>query len=1570
MLEFEDEPATRANGPLPKKKRRRILVAALVFLFVFLPLGGLFLNGPGFRSLARYGGLKAVAGQGLAGDFRVEGTLWSGFRVVGVELSDGTDDGISIVIEDVLVDYRLGNLISAPTKLAWLDALRIGKAEIRLVLPDLDESPAAKEELAQRKAPTDFSPIWSLLAADLHIEDLTLSIQQGDRITSFESLHFSLPGEGEGSLRIGTLALPGQSPLEAIDAVLQRGERELTLGPIPLLGYATVEALGLAEPEPGNWHIDASVEAGGGGLEVRFRSPGKVALNLRRGASVDLAKLPADAPSELRGSITDLALNFEGDFAKPASWTIDGKLVASEVGWGRHAVDSVLLLIDGGDLSLEAARERATLRLTASVPFENAEATADLKALPTDFGLVLAVPSLTNLLATMENAPPLGGSVSLELRDGQWSGGRLRTGNLLLQTGELHWNEVALPDGQVAARVERENFLRLGADFALDDSNHLRLEAGFDTEALSYEGTADLALDTAGQLGVILADLGNEAVSGSSKLDWKGVGELREARHEGSLTVSLDSLALGSGHPLGGGFEASYGEGKATLERFTLNAGDVALGGTAIWDWERLVLPDWQITRGGRTPLSLRVGLPLKPGTEGGFLAQTGPVSLELDLDGLAFEEISRFWSDAPPLDGTFEGSVRAEGTFAATELDGEVKFVALPAEESSATDSRSLVAASFGLHGDLRAPASWEARLDAALSGLRFQEVALESLSLNATTDPSAPDRPFVAALRFEQAGTTLDARARLELGKAPTLSNLADLPLQLDATLAVAAVEKLLQDLAPEKWKSFPLAGSLDARVEDLVLHRGSFVDGTLSLASEELAIESEKFASFAIDADFPEADRLVASVDLGLDPLNQLQGGGEVHWRERTYEGHLELAADLVSKESALRRILGGTRLGDLLPKTTRIDWEGDGDLGRNGHRGRLSLDAAGLTLADGAEPISLKLAGDYHDTSAQFPEIALRSRPLDLDASLGWDGKTLLLSGKGLSSGREVLALDASVPLSADRLDAVSWFGQEEPLSLTLKIADYRLETFTRLFHAKSPVQGALSLALAASGSPAKPALNSELALDGISVPREGGELAAGRLDLKISAPEETLSIEGDYHHPDVKPLAIRASLPFHPAAWAKDERQFKEEKLEASAKMERSSLDFLVGQVPGIESITGEIALDAAVSGSLAAPEIRGSGMLDVARLRLEDRNAPSLRDIELVARFEENRVVLERLRAIVAGGIVEGTGEARFQPGGEPELRLDLTGSEVLVVRTDDVNMRTDLALSLAGPWSRASLSGEFGITNSRYFKNFDLMPFAFPTRRTDSVLPTVERTPGRGGPAMPDLEIGVPLAPFRDWPVSLRVYTKDPFLVQSNLAQSSIVADLRLVGTLGRPNPIGSISIDEGRLRLPFSQIDVETGRIEFDEATGFNGALEFKAKGKADRYQIAIYLHDRVLTPKYVLTSIPPLPSEDIMTLLATGTTRNELVGEDAGSVAATKAATLLFRNLQQANDRANEDPTLLDLLEERTELELGRVNKETGEQTFGGKIRLWRQLFFAGDVDADSNYRALFKYVFSFD
>lgn len=1591
MPEFDEFPADGAKPPGPSvrrgkrgRRRRRLVAAVLLGIFaVLLP----WLNGPGFRLLARHGGLAAARSQGLTGDFRVSGSLWSGFALHDLRLEEimaagtGAELARSVRAEELSVSYRALDLIRGPGRLDWLDAVRLGRTEIRWSLPEPSSEPEQeKEEKPEKPGPSRepdaFGTFWNLLATEYAIDDLTLSLRQGDRVWSLESLRLSLPGGGaEGSLRIARLSLPGAEPLEDLAAVLRPGERSLELGPLPLLGYGDLESLSLAEARPGEFSAEARVAAAGGRLDLSaILSPtGALAasLGLARQSDLSLEALPLPGEAKLRGRVSDLSLEFAGEPLRPASWDLRGKVVASGLGWGGEALDSAMLLVEGGKLELEALAGKASLRFAAEADLAGAETLASLGTLSAEAQAEATVPDLGETLGAFGLRLPLSGAASLEAKDLRLDRGGLETGGLLLSGDALAWDGVALDEAALAVHVEQTNFLRLALDLALDESSRAHLAGTVDLEARRYEAGAEAAIETAGRFDELLAALGREGlVAGGASLSWKGQGPLGPGEHGGAVSVALSEFSVGRGEALEGSLAADYGEGGARLERLALKAGETSLSGTGEWDGARLLLPDFAVRSGDSRVLALSASLPLgRGGGEGeGPLDRDAPLELTLSCEGLEPAGLARLFSDAELPPGRLDGRIEAGGSLAALDLGGRLEFrTALRAEEGG---PEALASCEFSLAGDSFVPSTWRTALAAKLSGLSWKGVALETLSLEAATEAEEAGRPLVARLRFEQSGALLEAAARLGIGEARSLGELAGTAIEADASVEIADAAALVRDLAPSEWKGLPLGGGLSASLEGLRLERGSLRSGSFSLRSDTLSFGGETFETLDLAGRIDEPDRIGLRTEIALDALSGLEGDGLVALAEQRYSGKLALRADLVGKGSRLGRMLSGRPLAELLPGRSELDWAGQGSLAVSGHEGRLSLEAGRLRLAAGAEPLDFTVAGSYAADGADFPKIELRSAPLELSGSARWADRELTLLASGRTKGREVLALDARLPLGAKTLSTAGWFAQEETMSLGLDLKALPLAEVLSLVTEKAPIVGELSLDLAASGRPAAPSVRADLGLENLAVPREGAPLEAGRIGLELRTGEKGLSLSGEYRHPEVKPLAIVAALPFHPGEWASGTRRIGEERIEASAKMERSPLGFLAGQVPGIESVDGEIELDAAVSGSIGAPEIRGMGHLDVSRLRLESRLAPSLRDIDLVVRFGENRVLLERLFAVVAGGTVEGEGEAAFAPGEEPRLRLALKGGEVLVYRNPDVNVRTDLDLRLEGPWSEAALSGEIGLVNSRYFRNFDLLPVGLPTRRPASALPTVQRSPRGGGAAYEDLELGLDLAPFRDWPLSLRLHTKDPFLVRSNLLESAITADLRLGGTLGRPSPVGRVSIREGEMRLPFSRIDVETGRIEFDEATGFNGALEFKARAKADKYQIAIYLYDRILSPQYVLSSIPPLPSEDIITLIATGTVRSDLVGEDVGSLAASKAAGLLLSNLRQKSNRVDGEPTLLDLIEERTEFELGRVNPETGQQTFGGKVRLWKQLFFVGNVDAGRDYRAVLKYVFRLD
>ena len=162
MSELDDMPAGQAEAPVPKKKRRGCLVPLSVFFFVFLPLFALFLNGPGFRYLARYAGVKAAGSQGLVGDFKIDGNLWSGFTLNGINFAGDAEGSTSLTVDEFAVGYNALDLIRNSAKLTWLETVRIKKAHLDLYLPDPGEKTPKEKERAAKEAkdpPTDYSPL-------------------------------------------------------------------------------------------------------------------------------------------------------------------------------------------------------------------------------------------------------------------------------------------------------------------------------------------------------------------------------------------------------------------------------------------------------------------------------------------------------------------------------------------------------------------------------------------------------------------------------------------------------------------------------------------------------------------------------------------------------------------------------------------------------------------------------------------------------------------------------------------------------------------------------------------------------------------------------------------------------------------------------------------------------------------------------------------------------------------------------------------------------------------------------------------------------------------------------------------------------------------------------------------------------------------------------------------------------------------------------------------------------------------------------------------------------------------
>jgi translocation and assembly module TamB len=115
---------------------------------------------------------------------------------------------------------------------------------------------------------------------------------------------------------------------------------------------------------------------------------------------------------------------------------------------------------------------------------------------------------------------------------------------------------------------------------------------------------------------------------------------------------------------------------------------------------------------------------------------------------------------------------------------------------------------------------------------------------------------------------------------------------------------------------------------------------------------------------------------------------------------------------------------------------------------------------------------------------------------------------------------------------------------------------------------------------------------------------------------------------------------------------------------------------------------------------------------------------------------------------------------------------------------------------------------------------------------------------------------------------------------VETELAKVAGDADLHIRGTASKPTVLGRVNIAEGDIFFNSTKYHLERGDISFNNPVRIEPILNVEASARVREYDITIGFHGQIdhLTTTY--RSEPPLPTADIIALLALGRTREDAV------------------------------------------------------------------------------------------
>jgi autotransporter translocation and assembly factor TamB len=344
---------------------------------------------------------------------------------------------------------------------------------------------------------------------------------------------------------------------------------------------------------------------------------------------------------------------------------------------------------------------------------------------------------------------------------------------------------------------------------------------------------------------------------------------------------------------------------------------------------------------------------------------------------------------------------------------------------------------------------------------------------------------------------------------------------------------------------------------------------------------------------------------------------------------------------------------------------------------------------------------------------------------------------------------------------------------------------------------------------------------------------------------------------------------------------------------------------------------------------------------------------PALRDFSARLKFADNALTVERFGGELSGGKFAVDGRVMFPKLTNANIDLHLKADSVLVTRSDSVTARADCDIKVIGPFTSASVTGNVALTNSQFLKNLDLIPIGLP---------------GRPAPQPPSSrpDFSIPEPPFRDWKFDVTIKTKDPFLIRGTLANGGAISDLHLIGTGLHPGLQGLIRLENVEATLPFSRLEIAYGFLYFDPSDSLNPKIDLHGTSVIRDYLVHVYVYGTSLAPEAIFTSEPPLPQEEIISLLATGATREELTGNN--NVLAGRAATLLVTQLYRKffkKGQASKSNSMFD----RLDVSFGTVDPRTQQQQATARLKLNEHFVLMGDVGVGGEWRGMVKYLLRF-
>ncbi|MCH8215462.1 MAG: translocation/assembly module TamB domain-containing protein [Planctomycetes bacterium] len=741
--------------------------------------------------------------------------------------------------------------------------------------------------------------------------------------------------------------------------------------------------------------------------------------------------------------------------------------------------------------------------------------------------------------------------------------------------------------------------------------------------------------------------------------------------------------------------------------------------------------------------------------------------------------------------------------------------------------------------------------------------------------------------------------------------------------------------------RWEDGYLeALTLSGKAEDLVgLVRGLQPD----LAAHLPPGEAQFQATVRGDCRWPDVDLTVRSGRVDGEPSRT------VTWLElKKAADHLSLSIDafpLAEGHLSLRLAgelsesltSGAFSLGRLVYALPDVTWRsvGESRLAFDLEKSHFTIEPP-ITLSDGRGELHLGLLpttegevpGHLADLRLRYPGAFPLGPPLlpfsmrDVDFLCKGRCRLLAQTETGpflpetlelqLSSGAIELAYPASGKLKSMDLRAQVWLSSGDPqVDLALRVPEFEFHDPNSEHVSSAPVLGSLA----------------------IDLQYREGLLTLERADCRLEAVD--LSVSGRaVLKPPLVDLFAHLQVPLF-------------DELDVTVAGDVNDLAQLAQFTSQQYRLSGEATLEGHLTGSSQDPRFTATLHLQDVTARFE--GLPPLLELNADLALDGDRVTVDSFVTELGGAPMEVSGEI-LSLVQEPRFDLAITGKDLLLARTDNLKIRSDVEIAVRGPLSALEVTGALRITEGRMRQQMGSMTLGALLSRAQGAL---------GEPHEKDLTqrsaalqlFSLRDAPLKDMTLNVAITSQKAIDLEGEAFQGRLRPDLRLLGPGETPYLVGSLYLDEFVFKLPVADIKTESSVITFHEKRPLYPELTLLGVCRVRGYDVTVSVTGPYNEPVVTLSSSPPLPADQLLLLVTTGKMPDSVDPEAQQKAAFAVAQYFALHLLQRLFGEEDIDDTSTSILD-RFEYESGQNVSYSGADTWEARFRVKRELFSERD------------------